>query len=261
MAQAVVTLWRREIIRFYRQRGRLVGALGTPLVFWILIGSGVGESFRPAAAPDDLHYLVYFYPGTILLMLLFTAIFSTISLIEDRREGFLLSVLVSPVSRAGVVLGKILGGATLAFLQGLVFLLLAPLAGIYLGLGQILMMMCVMALIALSLTGLGFVIAWQSESIQGFHAVMNLMLIPMWILSGALFPFSGASTWIQLLMRINPLSYEVSLLRHALHSEVPALGVRLPSFTASLVVTLLFVLVVFGVSLWLVRRPGLRGLS
>jgi ABC-2 type transport system permease protein len=261
MAQAVATLWRREIIRFYRQRGRLVGALGTPLVFWILIGSGVGESFRPAAAPDDLHYLVYFYPGTILLMLLFTAIFSTISLIEDRREGFLLSVLVSPVSRAGVVLGKILGGATLAFLQGLVFLLLAPLAGIYLGLGQILLMMCVMALIALSLTGLGFVIAWQSESIQGFHAVMNLMLIPMWILSGALFPFSGASTWIQLLMRINPLSYEVSLLRHALHSEVPALGIRLPSFTASLAVTLLFVLVVFGISLWLVRRPGLRGLS
>ena len=238
-----------------------MGALGTPLVFWILIGSGVGESFRPAAAPDDLHYLVYFYPGTILLMLLFTAIFSTISLIEDRREGFLLSVLVSPVSRASVVLGKILGGATLAFLQGLVFLLLAPLAGIYLGLGQILLMMCVMALIALSLTGLGFVIAWQSESIQGFHAVMNLMLIPMWILSGALFPFSGASTWIQLLMRINPLSYEVSLLRHALHSEVPALGIRLPSFTASLAVTLLFVLVVFGISLWLVRRPGLRGLS
>lgn len=261
MSQAVATLWRREVIRFYRQRGRLVGALGTPLVFWILIGSGVGESFRPAAAPDDLHYLVYFYPGTILLMLLFTAIFSTISLIEDRREGFLLSVLVSPVSRAGVVLGKILGGATLAFLQGLVFLLLAPLAGISLGLGQILWMMCVMALIALSLTGLGFVIAWQSESIQGFHAVMNLMLVPMWILSGALFPFSGASSWIQYLMRINPLSYEVSLLWHALHSEVPALGIRLPSFTESLAVTLLFVLAVFGVSLWLVRRPGLRGLA
>ncbi len=261
MAQAVATLWRREVIRFYRQRGRLVGALGTPLVFWILIGSGVGESFRPASAPDDLHYLVYFYPGTILLMLLFTAIFSTISLIEDRREGFLLSVLVSPVSRAGVVLGKILGGATLAFLQGLFFLLLAPLAGISLGLGQILWMMCVMALIALSLTGLGFVIAWQSESIQGFHAIMNLMLVPMWILSGALFPFSGASSWIQYLMRINPLSYEVSLLRHALHSEVPALGIRLPSFTASLAVTLLFVLAVFGVSLWLVRRPGLRGLA
>ncbi|MCY3778625.1 MAG: ABC transporter permease, partial [Candidatus Aminicenantes bacterium] len=208
MSQAVATLWRREVIRFYRQRGRLVGALGTPLVFWILIGSGVGESFRPAAAPDDLHDPVYFYPGTILLMLLFTAIFSTISLIEDRREGFLLSVLVSPVSRAGVVLGKILGGATLAFLQGLVFLLLAPLAGISLGLGQILWTMCVMALIALSLTGLGFIIAWQSESIQGFHAVMNLMLVPMWILSGALFPFSGASSWIQYLMRINPLSYE-----------------------------------------------------
>ncbi len=261
MAQAVATLWRREVIRFYRQRGRLVGALGTPLVFWILIGSGVGETFRPAAAPDDLHYLVYFYPGTILLMLLFTAIFSTISLIEDRREGFLLSVLVSPVSRAGVVLGKILGGATLAFLQGLVFLLLAPLAGISLGLVQILWMMGVMALIALSLTGLGFVIAWQSESIQGFHAVMNLMLVPMWILSGALFPFSGASSWIQLLMRINPLSYEVSLLRHVLHSEVPTLGISLPSFTVSLLVTLLFALVVFGVSLWLVRRPGLRGLA
>jgi ABC-2 type transport system permease protein len=261
MSQAVATLWRREVVRFYRQRGRLVGALGTPLVFWILIGSGVGGSFRSSAAPDSSDYLLYFYPGTILLMLLFTAIFSTISLIEDRREGFLLSVLVAPVSRGEVVLGKVLGGATLAFLQGIIFLLLAPLAGIPLDLAKVLLVMGVMALIALSLTGLGFVIAWQSESIQGFHAIMNLMLVPMWILSGALFPLSGASTWIQVLMRINPLSYEVSLLRHALHWEAADLGTRLPSFAESLVVTLLFVLAVFGVSLWLVRRPGLRGLS
>jgi len=109
------TLWWRELVRFYRQRSRLFGALGTPLVFWLLIGSGIGTSFRPPAAPAEMNYLEYFYPGTIVLIILFTAIFSTISVIEDRREGFLLSVLVAPMSRSGLALGKIsvcLGGSS-----------------------------------------------------------------------------------------------------------------------------------------------------
>src|SRR5207244_4998746 len=115
-------------------RHRVVGALATPIVFWLLIGAGMGRSFQGADGRTG-SYLQYFYPGTVLMILLFTAIFSTISIIEDRREGFLQSVLVAPVSRMAIVLGKVLGGTVLAFGQGLLFLLLAPLVGVPLSVG------------------------------------------------------------------------------------------------------------------------------
>src|SRR5579862_2494974 len=129
-----VSLARRELVRFLRQRHRIIGALATPIVFWLLIGAGMGRSFHVEGLPGQARssYLQYFFPGTVLMILLFTAIFSTISIIEDRREGFLQSVLVAPVSRMAVVLGKVLGGTALAFGQGLIFLLLAPLIGMHL---------------------------------------------------------------------------------------------------------------------------------
>src|SRR3954451_3530679 len=124
-----LSLAHRELVRFLRQRHRIIGALATPLVFWLLIGGGMNRSFN-ADVPGGDNYLRYFFPGTVLMILLFTAIFSTISVIEDRREGFLQGVLVAPVSRMSIVLGKILGGTVLAFGQGLVLLLLAPLVGV-----------------------------------------------------------------------------------------------------------------------------------
>src|SRR6202007_1181156 len=123
-------LWRREIVRFVRQRSRVSGALAQPLVFWLLLGGGLNASFRPAATPAGMSYVTYFYPGMIALVLLFTAIFATISTVEDRREGFLQGVLVAPVTRSQIVLGQALGGTTLAVVQGMIFLALAPLAGI-----------------------------------------------------------------------------------------------------------------------------------
>src|SRR5918994_6431571 len=122
-----LSLCHRELVRFLRQRHRIIGALATPIVFWLLIGAGMNRSFR-ADVPGGGNYLQYFFPGTILMVVLFTAIFSTISVIEDRREGFLQGVLVAPVSRIQIVLGKILGGTTLAVAQAGVFLLLAPIA-------------------------------------------------------------------------------------------------------------------------------------
>src|SRR4051794_38212669 len=127
-----VSLARRELVRFLRQRNRIIGALATPIVFWLLIGAGMGRSFRASGTPEEDGYLQFFFPGPGLMILLFTAIFSTISIIEDRREGFLQSVLVAPVSQMAIVLGKVLGGTALAFGQGLVFLLLAPLVGLHL---------------------------------------------------------------------------------------------------------------------------------
>ena len=255
------TLWWREIVRFYRQRSRLLGALGTPLVFWLLIGSGIGSSFRPPSAPAGTNYLEYFYPGTMILIILFTAIFSTISVIEDRREGFLLSVLVAPVSRSVLALGKILGGATLAFLQGFLFVLVAPLVGISLEVGKVLLLAGILFLIAFSLTSLGFAFAWKINSTQGFHSIMNLLLFPMWLLSGALFPPSGASTWVGWLMKVNPLTYEVAAVRHILEGHNPVLELEVASFSFCLLVTVLFGLVAFLVSFTVVQQRSVQTLG
>ena len=257
----VATLWWREVVRFYRQRSRLIGALGTPFVFWLLIGSGISTSFRTPSAPAGMDYLEYFYPGTIVLVVLFTAIFSTISIIEDRREGFLLSVLVAPIPRSGLVLGKILGGTTIALLQGWVFILLAPLVGIPLSLLKIALLTGILFLIGFFLTGLGFLMAWRIDSTQGFHSLMNLFLMPMWLLSGALFPLSGASNWVRWVMKANPLTYGVAAFRRALYWETSVADVPFPSLAVSLAVTALFGLLVFIVSLRLARRTGARGLA
>jgi ABC-2 type transport system permease protein len=217
MLLATFALWRRDIVRFYRQRSRIVGALGTPIVFWLLLGSGLGSSFRvdPTAAPEG-GYLEYFFPGTLALIILFTAIFSTISVIEDRHEGFLQGVLVAPIPRTAIVLGKILGGTTLAVMQASLFLLLAPLANIYIGWTSLPMMILVLTTLAFSVTGLGFALAWILDSTQGFHAIMNVVLLPMWLLSGAVFPQTGASGWIQVIMFLNPMTYGVSAIRGVL---------------------------------------------
>ena len=240
---ATGTLWRRELVRFFRQPSRIAGAAGSPLLFWILIGSGLSGSFRLPGGSADVDFLEYFVPGTVVLVLLFAAIFSTISVIEDRQQGFLQGVLVAPVPRAAVVAGKVLGGATLAWLQALVFLALAPLSGIRLTLVTALAAAGVMALLAVGLTAIGFVFAWRVDSVQGFHAVMNLLLVPMWLLSGAFFPLTGAPGWLAALMHANPLTYGVSALRGALYGDAPAwavgvtAAVALAAFAASVLAT------------------------
>lgn len=253
---AITTLWKRELVRFFRQKGRVVGALGTPVGFWILIGSGFGKSFRMPISThaNEINYLEYFFPGTVTLIILFTSIFSTISLIEDRREGFLLSVLVAPVSRPTIVIGKILGGTTLAFFQALIFVLLAPLVGIPLNGNQLASILGVLFLIAFALTALGFTIAWKSESTQGFHAVMNLVLFPMWLLSGALFPITGASTWLGWIMKLNPLTYGMSSLRHILYTGNPTLSEGLPPLSQSILITSLFGIIALIVAFILSSR-------
>src|SRR6476659_10100550 len=196
------TLWWREVVRFYRQRSRVVGVIASPVLFWLVIGSGFGRSFSSGNGASQ-HYLDYFYPGALIMIVLFTSIFTMMSVIEDRKEGFLLSVLVAPVPRSAVVLGKVLGGTTLAAVQGLIFLVFAPFAGVHLDPVQILLVAVVVFLVSFSLTALGFAIAWPMDSSQAFHGIVNLFLIPMWLLSGALFPLSRASPWLRMLMDIN----------------------------------------------------------
>lgn len=210
------TLWWRELVRFYRQRARVVGVIGSPIVFWLIIGGGFGSSFAAGSGASKQGYLEYFFPGTMVLIVLFTAIFTMMSVIEDRQEGFLQSVLVAPCPRASIVLGKSLGGATLATLQGIVFLALAPTLGIHIGFAQFWATFAVLGLVALSLTGVGFLVAWRLDSTHAFHAIVNLFLIPAWLLSGALFPLAGASPWVRAVMLANPLTYGTEALRQLL---------------------------------------------
>ncbi len=228
------------------QRSRIIGALATPVLFWIVIGAGMGKSFR-SDMPGGGNFIEYFFPGTLVMILLFTAIFSEISVIEDRREGFLQSVLVAPVSRMAIVLGKVLGGTLLATAQGVLFLLLAPLVGIRLDPVSFAAAVGVTIIVSFALSGLGFCIAWRMSSTQGFHVIMNLFLIPMWFLSGAMFPADGAHGTMRLLMSLNPLTYGVSSLRKALYWSSDA-NLRLPSWSICLGVSVAFALAMFFIS-------------
>jgi ABC-2 type transport system permease protein len=242
---AAGTLWRRDIVRFWREKARVLGYVGSPLLFWLLIGSGFGD-------------LGFFFPGALVLTVMFSAVFSTMSLIEDRREGFLLSMLVSPAPRSSMVLGKILGSSTLAWIQGLIFLCFLPVTGYSPGVAGVAEAVGVIFLISFTFTVLGFVIAWQMDSTQGFHAIMNLVLLPLWLVSGSLFPMANAHGWVQVLMRLNPVTYTVAALRQAFERDAAA-GV--PALSTSLAVTAACAALLFAASTAFASRKSVRSFA
>ncbi len=252
---AVRALAGRELVRFFRQRSRLIGAVAQPVLFWILFGAGLHGSFTPPDwAPAGLSYQRYFFPGVAVMIVLFTAIFATISVIEDRREGFLQGVLVAPVSRLSIVLGKVLGGAAIAWLQAGLFLVLAPTQGMSLSFPGIAWVLLFLALLSVGLTSLGFLLAWRLDSTQGFHAIMSVFLFPMWLLSGAFFP-PADSGWLSWIMRLNPLTYGVAGLRRLLYlPETLPVTAGLPSGAVCLGVTLAFTVVCVVLAAWQARQ-------
>lgn len=211
------TLVLRELRHFYREKSRVIGVIVQPFLFWLLIGSGLNASFNPVNS--DQSYMDYFFPGILLMVIMFTAIFSTFSIIEDRREGFLQGVLVSPAPRLAIVLGKVIGGALLGLAQGVLFLLLVltPMIELSLGLVQVAVLIGWMLVVAALLTGLGVVMAWWMNSTQGYHSLMSVFLLPMWIFSGAAFPIAGAPHWLQIVMLANPLTHGLRLMRACFH--------------------------------------------
>ena len=260
----MLSLCWRELVRFIRQRSRVVGMVATPLLFWLFLGSGLGSSFHTASAAGATQgsgYLEYFFPGTIISIVLFTSFLSTISVIEDRKEGFLLSVLVAPINRAALVLGKVLGGTVQAVVPGFLVLLLAPAVGFHLHVTQLALMTFVLFLNSFCITTVGFFFAWRMDSVQGFHVVFNIVLLPLWLLSGALFPSSGASVWMQWVMRVNPLTYGLAALRQLLYWDMPGVGAGVPSFAVSLIVTILFcAAMLFPALLW-TGRPSTKNMG
>lgn len=253
---AVMGLSSREVISFLRQRSRVIASLATPIMFWLMFGAGFGSSFRGAGSAQS-NFLEYFFPGILILAVVFAGIFSTISTIQDRQEGFLQSVLVAPIPRWAIVSGKILGGSILAFLQGAVLLALGPLAGIPFHLLGFALALGWLFLISVGMTALGFYFAWKIDSVQGFHGVMNTLLMPMWLLSGAFFPAAGAFWGIKVLMMINPLTYGLVGLRRALYFGSSQGLAELPATWICLLVVVGMVLIMIAASASAVRKKAL----
>jgi len=245
---AVRSLAMRELKRFVRQRNRVWGALAQPVVFWGIFGIGLSASFRPAGMEETATYVEYFFPGTIILILLFTAIFATISIIEDRSEGFLQSVLVAPISTPSIVMGKLVGTTILAVGQAVLVFALAPLAGVDVSFTSFAMAIPLLIVIAFGLASLGFTIAWRSESTQGFHAIMTAFLMPMWFLSGAFFPSAGLPRWLAWIVALNPLTYGVAAFRRILYLAKPSTAATVPGLALSVLVVVAFATVSFALA-------------
>ena len=210
----VYVLWLRQLKRYLRSRSRIVGSLGQPLLFLVALGFGFGPIFQRAGQGNYLQFLA---PGVIAMTILFTSIFSGIELIWDRQFGFLKETLVAPVPRLTIMIGRTLGGATVAMLQGLLVFGFCGLAGFRAsGLGAWPAALAFMALIALTFTALGTAIASVLQDFQGFQLVMNFLVMPIFFLSGALFPLAHVPRALAIVAGLDPLAYGVDGLRSAL---------------------------------------------
>ena len=219
--RAAYTIWYRDVLRFVRDRPRIVASLAQPLLFLFIFGTGLAQSMSPATT-GALDFRQFMFPGVLCMAVLFTAIFSAISVVWDREFGFLKEVLVAPVSRTAVALGKVAGGATISMLQGLIVLVLAPVIGIRLPLGTVIEIIGLMLLLASVATAFGLVIAARQRTLEGFQVIMNFLLMPLFFLSGAFFPLRGVPAWMAWLAWIDPVTYGVDSMRSAaLRHSVP----------------------------------------
>ena len=197
-----------------RERSRIVGMIGQPLLYLLIVGQGIASGLSLKGASGNVGYLLFMYPGILGMSVLFTSIFSGVSIIWDREFGFLKEVLVAPVPRWAVAVGKILGGATIAMAQSLILIVLAPFIGVGLCGVVVLELMLICFLISVAITGVGVFIAAGMRSMQGFQMLMNFLVMPLYFLSGAMFPVWSAPRWMKFLMTLDPLTYGVDALRN-----------------------------------------------
>ncbi len=251
------TIWYRDVLRFSRDRARLVASLGQPLLFLFVFGAGMSPAVSGLGG-GAVDFTAFLFPGIIAMAVLFTAIFSAVSIVWDREFGFLKEVLVAPVSRVAVALGKVAGGSTVAMFQGAIILLLAPLIGIRLGADQIALLLVLMLLTAATMTSLGVLIAARMHSMEGFQMMMNFVLMPMFFLSGAFFPLRGVPIWMLWLASVDPMTYGVDPIRQvALQDSVPAAAmaaIRLHPIAIDVAVLAGFWLLLLAPAVWLFGR-------
>ena len=217
LLRAIYIVWWRDILRFQRDRIRLVASFAQPLLYLVVFGSGLSASLgRGFAGAGDVSYTQFIYPGVISMTVLFTSIFGAMSIVWDREFGFMKELLVAPIDRSAIAIGKTLGGATQAMAQGVVLLVLAPFVGVSLTVESVLALLGLMAVLAFGLSAMGVAIASRTRSMQGFQVVMNFLMLPILFLSGALFPLVGLPVWMTVLTRIDPASYGIDPIRRVL---------------------------------------------
>jgi ABC-2 type transport system permease protein len=225
--RVVYTIWLRELKAFLRD-GRMIGTIGQPLIYLLILGQGIAGAMTITRAPG-VGYLQFMFPGVLGMSVLFTSMFSAISIIWDREFGFLKEVLVAPVPRRAVALGKVLGGATIAIFQSMILVAVAPFASIYPSPRMVVELLLLCFLIGVAVTSLGTAIAARMRSMQSFQMIMNFLVMPLYFLSGAMFPLDSAPAWMQTLMVLDPLTYGVDALRHVVFT-----GLERPVGSASL---------------------------
>ena len=267
--RAIYIIWYRDVIRYWRDRLRLIASLAQPLLFLIVFGTGLSSALRGAfggaSTGSSVSYVQFIYPGIVGMAVLFTSIFSAMSIVWDREFGFLKEVLVAPIDRSAIAIGKALGGSTQAMVQGMILLVLAPFIGVKLTLLAVLALIPLIFVLAFALTSLGIALAGGMKSMQGFQAVMNFLMMPMFFLSGALFPLGNLPAWMTVLTRLDPAAYGIDPIRRVIlgASGVPAavtdrLGLTVAgqvlSIPAELGIVLLFGIVMLSIAVAALRR-------
>lgn len=255
--RAIYTIWSRDMLRFRRDRSRVLSSIGQPLLFLLVFGAGFSPSMTNIGS-GEIGFTQFLFPGIIAMTVLFTAVYSAVSIVWDRQFGFLKEVMVTPASRWSVALGKVAGGTTVAVLQGLIMLIFAPLLGLHLGWAEILTLFGLLVLLAAMLTSLGLLLAARQRSMEGFHMVMNFVLLPLFFLSSAFFPLQGVPIWMRVLAALDPVTYGVDPLRAAtLSGNVPAAALQAVTLHPVLVNVALmaaFSLLFLAPGIWLFSR-------
>lgn len=231
------TLLKRELIRFSRQPVRVVSIVLAPFLYTLVVSSGLGEGVSVVGMAPGMTFASYIFPGLLVLLVMNTALFAPVSTVEDRKDGFLQTLLVAPISHGSIMLGKIFAGTLLAILQTGVILIFAPLVGVpmtWLSAGNTLL---ALAVVGLAFSSLGFLIAWLSESVHGFQAMIQIFIIPLWLLAEGVVPVSRDS-WLAWFAVVNPVSYAVDVVRQAFAGNEPTLFLTTPSALGCLILAL-----------------------
>jgi ABC-2 type transport system permease protein len=241
--QAIFTIWQREIIRYLRDKTRIISTFIQPLMFLAIFGVGLRQTIAKGSFGVD--FVQFMYPGIIAMNVMGVAFFSTISTVWDREFGFLKEILVAPVSRTSISLGKTLGATTIASIQALILLILAPFIGINIKLITILKLFIFMILLAFSISGIGLLIASLMKTTESFGLIMQLLVFPMFFLSGAFFPLTSVPFWMLILSNINPLTHGVDAFRKIILGSQVSSEVAKNIFLYPIYINVLF-LVVFS---------------
>ncbi|MFH0852204.1 MAG: ABC transporter permease [bacterium] len=240
LIQPIITIWRREIIRYWRDKTRIVSSFFQPIMFLFIFGAGLSQTLTQGNFGVD--FIKFMYPGIIAMNVMGIAFFSTVSTVWDREFGFLKEILVAPIPRTSISIGKALGAATIASLQGLILLIIAPFIGVQLHIFTIIQLFGLMIILSFAIAGIGLLIASLMKTTETFGLVMQVLVFPMFFLSGAFFPLTNVPTWMTVISRINPLTYGVDAMRRVILDNVVSQKVLSSLVVFPLMVNLLFLI-------------------